>query len=124
MCASSAGEIPGCSVGLLYSGSQNATHVNPATPVTMNAHCQPQVSAMIGTTAGAMMAPTFEPALKIPVAVARSFFGNHSAVVLIAAGKFPASPMPSAKRAAMKLYVPRAKACAAAAIDQTIRQIV
>jgi hypothetical protein len=70
------------------------------------------------------MAPTLEPALKMPVAVARSFLGNHSAVVLIAAGKLPASPMPSANRAAMKLSVPRASACAAAASDQTMRQIV
>ena len=44
------------------------------------------------------MAPTFEPELKMPVARARSFLGNHSATVLIAAGKFPASPTPSAAR--------------------------
>ena len=41
------------------------------------------------------------PELKSPVANARSFAGNHSAVALIAAGKLPASPIPSAKRAAM-----------------------
>jgi len=46
-----------------------------------------------------MMAPMFEPALKMPVARARSRFGNHSATVLIAAGKFPASPRPNRKRA-------------------------
>ena len=34
-----------------------------------------------------MIAPTFEPALNIPVAIARSFTGNHSAVALIAPGK-------------------------------------
>jgi membrane-bound serine protease (ClpP class) len=38
------------------------------------------------------------PALKIPVASARSFFGNHSETVLIEAGKFPASPRPRTKR--------------------------
>ena len=42
------------------------------------------------------------PELKMPVASARSFFGNHSAVTLIAAGKLPASPNPSASRAKMK----------------------
>jgi hypothetical protein len=49
-----------------------------------------------------MMAPTFEPALKMPVASARSFFGNHSATVLIAAGKLPDSPRPRRKRATLK----------------------
>jgi len=48
------------------------------------------------------MAPTLEPALKIPVAKALSFFGNHSAVVLMAEGKFPDSPKPSPKRAIEK----------------------
>ena len=38
---------------------------------------------------GAMTAPMFAPALKIPVARARSRRGNHSATVLMAAGKFP-----------------------------------
>ena len=34
-------------------------------------------------------APTLVPELKMPVARARSFFGNHSATVLIEAGKLP-----------------------------------
>src|SRR5918993_4546605 len=67
MYASSAGEIFGCSVGLRYSGIQNATQASPASPVMMNADSQPKFSARIGTTAGAMIAPTFDPALKIPV---------------------------------------------------------
>jgi len=33
--------------------------------------------------------------LKIPVANALSFLGNHSATAFIAAGKLPASPIPS-----------------------------
>ena len=36
---------------------------------------------------GVSNAPTFVPELKMPVASARSFFGNHSAVALMAAGK-------------------------------------
>src|SRR5436305_218961 len=43
----------------------------------------------------------FEPALKIPVANARSRPGNHSATVLIDAGKLPDSPRPSANLAAL-----------------------
>ena len=35
----------------------------------------------------------------MPVASERSFCGNHSATVLIAAGKLPDSPSPSRKRA-------------------------
>ena len=50
-----------------------------------------------------MIAPMFVPALKMPVDNARSFFGNHSATVLILAGKFPDSPSPSEKRATKKL---------------------
>src|SRR5438874_13675596 len=68
----------------------------------MNAHCHPRVSAIHGTTAGATIAPTLLPLLKMPVASARSFFGNHSATVLMAAGKLPASPSPSTNRARRK----------------------
>ncbi len=49
-----------------------------------------------------MMAPTFAPALNTPVAKALSLLGNHSAVVLIAAGKLPDSPRPSPNRATQK----------------------
>ena len=76
--------------------------MKPKAPVRMKAHCQPKLRAIQGTTAGAMIAPTLVPALKRPVAKARSFFGNHSATDLIAAGKLAASPRPSAKRAAPK----------------------
>src|SRR6185369_3258984 len=68
------------------------------TPVKTNASYQPQVSTITGTSSGVTRAPTLVPALKIPVASARSFFGNHSATVLIEAGKFPASPSPNANR--------------------------
>jgi len=62
-------------------------------------------------------APTFVPALKIPVENARSLFGNHSATVLIDAGKLAASPTPSMKRAAPKLTALRANAVPIAATD-------
>ena len=41
-----------------------------------------------------------EPALNMEVEKARSFLEKYSAVTLMAAGKFPASPMPSMIRAA------------------------
>ena len=53
-----------------------------------------------------------EPALKIPVAKARSFFGNHSETLLVAAGKLPDSPKPRTKRQAPKLKGLRMKLCA------------
>jgi len=53
----------------------------------------PKITMMGATILGATMAPTVEPELKTPVAKALSFFGNHSAMVLTAAGKFPASSL-------------------------------
>jgi len=49
-----------------------------------------------------MIAPVFVPALKMPVANARSFLGNHSATALMAPGKFADSATPSNARAAGK----------------------
>ena len=57
------------------------------------------------------MAPTFDPALNIPVARARSCLGNHSATVLIDAGKLPASPSPNAARAIPNPRAERAPVC-------------
>src|SRR5258706_10715426 len=111
----------GCAPGLAYRGIQKASHSNPIAPVKIKAHCQPQLIAIQGTVSGATMAPTFDPALKIPVANARSFLGNHSAVVLIAAGKFPDSPIPSAARATPKPRAERASACPIAAMLQMIK---
>ena len=54
-------------------------------PTMINAPCQPNLSAIHGTVSGARIAPILVPELKTPVARARSRFGNHSAVVLIAA---------------------------------------
>ena len=62
----------------------------------------PQSMAISGTISGVTMAPTLVPALKIPVANARSRFGNHSATALMPAGKPPPSPTPSTIRARMK----------------------
>ncbi len=50
------------------------------------------------------MAPLFDPALKMAVARARSRLGNHSAMVLMDAGKLPASPMPNKLRMIMCIH--------------------
>ena len=70
--------------------------------MTRNAVGQPNAMVSHGTSSGATRAPTLLPALKMPVARARSFLGNHSLTVLTAAGKLPPSASPRAKRAALK----------------------
>ncbi len=77
-----------------------------------------------GTKRAAIMAPTFAPLLNIPVASARSRFGNHSATVLIDAGKLPPSPMPKALRTMMCMITSRpTKALSIPKRDQTTSEI-
>ena len=76
----------------------------------MNAPRQPHRTLIHATTTGASMAPTLVPELKIPVASARSFFGNHSATALMLAGKTAASPKPRANRETAKPVSELAKA--------------
>ena len=64
----------------------------------MKAICQPHRTAIKGTAIGATMAPILVPELNIPVARALSRLGNHSATVLMEAGKFADSPTPSMNR--------------------------
>src|SRR5215471_20688915 len=82
--------------------------------MAIKAVCHPKLRSNHGTISGAKIEPTFEPELKIPVATERSFGGNHSATVLIAAGKFPDSPRPSATRATPNPNTLRISACAIA----------
>src|SRR5215475_12455362 len=82
--------------------SHATSHPNPSRPVSTNAQYQPNCTVIHGTVIGVITAPMFVPALKTPVANARSPRGNHSATVLIAAGKLPDSPRPSSKRTKMK----------------------
>src|SRR5205823_4130512 len=95
------------------------SHTNPSAPVAMNDACQPQRSVIHGTRIGANSAPTLLPALKTPTANARSRFGNHSATVFTAPGKFADSPSPSSARAAPNAPAVRAKACDIAATLHT-----
>src|SRR5687767_6096944 len=105
-----------CFFGISYKINQKISQIKPIKPVKINAHCQPHFSAIKGTVSGAMIAPILVPELKMPVAKALSFFGNHSAVALIAAGKLPASVIPNAPRATKKPNVLVTNPCAVAAI--------
>src|SRR5258708_5284529 len=78
------------------------SQTNPSAPVRRKAERQPQCSAIHGTTSGVTMAPALVPALKIPVARARSFLGNHSATHLMLAGEKPAPPKPGGQGAGGK----------------------
>src|SRR5678815_2939882 len=92
----------------------------PINPVPMNAHCQPQVFASHGTTAGASTAPIFVPALTNPKANARSFFGNHSDSVFVAAGKFGDSETP---RKTLMMPNPHALFATTCKIDEILHAI-
>src|ERR1700674_3190879 len=74
-------ESRGYSCGRLYSRSHRTSHVALKIPVKRNAHRQPRCTAIHGTVSGATRAPMFVPELKMPVASARSFLGNHSVTV-------------------------------------------
>src|SRR5467141_1322328 len=93
-----------------YRASHKSSHRKPSDPVTTNAQRQPQVSAIHGTMSGVRIAPVLVPALKMPVARARSSLGNHSPTLLMAPGKLADSPRPSSARAAAKATVVRASA--------------
>src|SRR5690606_36054128 len=77
-------------------------HKKPIAPTAINVLCHPHCRAIQGTVNGARIAPTVAPELNIPVAKDLSFFGKYSAVALIAAGKFPASPIPKSAREIVK----------------------
>ncbi|MNP56591.1 hypothetical protein D3C76_1513270 [compost metagenome] len=69
-----------------YFRPQKVTQIRPRQDMAINAACQPQTLRISGSSIGVSMAPTLVPALKIPVATARSPAGNHSRVVLTQAG--------------------------------------
>ena len=85
----------------------------------MKTACQPHVRVIHGTTNDARMAPMLGPELNHPVAYARSFFGNHSAIALIAAGKLADSPSPRENLATAKPKTDVASACPIAAMLHT-----
>src|SRR5258705_8963315 len=86
------------------------SQTNPSAPVKRKVERQPQREAIHGARSGVTMAPMLVPALKMPVAKARSFLGNHSATDLMLAGETPASPKPREERGAAKAMKERAGA--------------
>src|SRR2546426_2682643 len=104
--------------GLRYNESHANSQRKPSDPVTTNAQRQPHVSVIQGTMSGVRIAPVLVPALKMPVARARSSLGNHSPTLLIAPGKLADSPRPSSARAAENAAVVRASAWPIAARDR------
>ena len=74
--------------------SHAINQTTPSAPVTTNAPRHVTSITSVGTAMGTTMLPILAPELKIPVASARSRRGNHSATVLMQAGKLAASPRP------------------------------
>src|SRR3984885_2088310 len=67
-------------------------------PEQTKAHRQPTARGIQGMTRAARAPPTLEPLSKMATARLRSWLGNHSATVLLAAGQLKPSPTPSRKR--------------------------
>src|ERR1017187_352476 len=116
MYSNSAVETRGWLSGLAYIRSQKTSQMNPMDPHTTNVgrHASRprgpvKASTRTGTTAAGSMLPTLAPELKMLVARARSFLGNHSATVLIQAGKLAASQIPRRNMAAPKCIAECAK---------------
>src|SRR5271156_3805502 len=63
---------------------------------------QPNSNATQGMTSAAKAPPTLDPLSKMATATLRSWLGNHSATVLLAAGQLKPSPIPKRKRNAAK----------------------
>ena len=80
---------PAVRFGLIVEpAARTASQTKPSAPVATNAPRHPKACrCRNGTTAGTTMAPMLAPELKTPVARARSLLGNHSATVLMQAGK-------------------------------------
>src|SRR3984885_11476280 len=79
-----------------------ANQTNPSSPEKTKDHRQPNDNAIHGIASAAKAPPTLEPLSKIATATLRSWLGNHSATVLLAAGQLKPSPTPSKNRNAAK----------------------
>src|ERR1700722_4657140 len=75
-----------------------ANQMKPSSPEKTKDHRQPNLKAINGMTIAAKAPPTLEPLSKIATAMLRSWPGNHSATVLLAAGQLNPSPIPKKKR--------------------------
>src|SRR5882724_2126661 len=84
--------------GERYENCHHAVHSSPIPPANTKIQRQVEYKRIVAMRGGATTAPTAVPELTMPIAVARSFVGNHSATARVAAGKPPPSPMPSRNR--------------------------
>src|SRR6476661_11209355 len=101
------------------------SHKKPRVPVMMNAGRQPPKYLYKPiTSSGAIAPPIDEPLSKSATAQPRSFFGNHSATALVAAGQFADSPAPRRKRKNAKLRKPPASDVSIAAIEYQMTVMV
>src|ERR1041385_7590255 len=104
---------------------QTPSHRNPSVPVMIKAGRHPPKYLYRPITSnGAMAPPMDDPLSNRATAQPRSFFGNHSATALVAAGQLADSPAPSRKRKNAKLRRPPASDVSMAAIEYQITVIV
>src|ERR1700735_3739133 len=75
-----------------------ANQTNTGSRKKTKAHRQPNANAIHGIASAAKAPPTLDPLSKIATATLRSWLGNHSATVLLAAGQLKPSPMPRRNR--------------------------
>jgi len=97
---------------------QSATQIKPIAPTMTKAHFQFPCNKAQTTNGGAHTAPIEEPILNQPMAIDRSFAGNHSVVALTPAGIPADSASPRKPRNAARLCHPVASDAAAQAKDQ------
>src|SRR5690606_4132279 len=96
---------------LLLKYSQGISHIIPKKPIRTNVAFHPKArysKTMIGAET---TEPKLAPAPKIPCAIARSFGGNHSALLFVAPGQFPDSKKPRKRRKILKLIIDMANEC-------------
>ena len=91
--------------------SQIGTHTNPSNPMAAKHACQLHVVAIQMNSAGPIIFAKFVPKFTTPMAIAFCDGGNHSAIDLLQAGKFGASPRPRAMRRTLKWSTLDANAC-------------
>src|SRR5215475_6563954 len=101
-----------------YHQFHHRAHSKPNAPVRTKIHRQVAWERTMAISGGAITAPPAVPALMIPIAVARSLVGNHSATTRVAAGKPPPSPVPSRNRLIARARKLAANAWLADASDQ------
>src|SRR5687767_7168718 len=96
MSACSSFVIQGCFPGVvLLMISQGMIHRIPNTAMPAKVALHPNARYNPAINGAATTEPNEAPAPKMPCAIALSLAGNHSALLFVAPGQFPASLIPS-----------------------------